>query len=117
MARELFERLVTVFNCAKADARIAPSFGWMQLTQGNHGLAARTADIDGQGRTIERVALPSSYERFALLVDWVERKAAPGPSIVLTGGARTLPLCSYPQYPRYSGGDASDARSYRCTVP
>src|SRR5262245_11390269 len=39
MARELFERLVTVFDCAKADARIALSFGWMQLTQGNYGLA------------------------------------------------------------------------------
>ena len=39
MARELFERLVTVFDCAKADGRIAPSLGWMQLTQGNHSLA------------------------------------------------------------------------------
>ena len=39
MARELFERLVTVLDCAKADGRIALSFGWMQLTQGNHSLA------------------------------------------------------------------------------
>src|SRR5688572_23373296 len=39
MARELFERLVTVFDCAKTDACIALSFGWMQLTQGNHSLA------------------------------------------------------------------------------
>src|SRR5689334_13164460 len=39
MACELFERLVTVFDCAKADARIALSLGWMQLTQGDHRLA------------------------------------------------------------------------------
>ena len=39
MARELFERLVTVFDCTEADGRIALSFGWMQLTQGNHSLA------------------------------------------------------------------------------
>src|ERR1700741_883076 len=39
MARELFERLVTVFDCAKADARVALRFGWMQLAQGNHSLA------------------------------------------------------------------------------
>src|SRR5262245_1398147 len=39
MARELFERLVTVFDCAKADGRIAPSFGCVQLAQGNHSLA------------------------------------------------------------------------------
>src|SRR5947209_2359858 len=39
MARERFERLITVFDGAKADGRFAPSPGWMQLTQGNHGLA------------------------------------------------------------------------------
>src|SRR5690349_20036019 len=39
MACELFERLVTVFDRAKADGRIALGFGWMQLTQGNYSLA------------------------------------------------------------------------------
>src|SRR5215470_4457644 len=39
MACELFKRLVTVFDGAKADGRVAPSFGWMQLTQGNYSLA------------------------------------------------------------------------------
>ncbi len=39
MARELFERLVTVFDGTEADTRIALRFGWMQLTQCNHGLA------------------------------------------------------------------------------
>src|SRR6185369_319428 len=39
MARELFERLVTIFDCTEADGRVAPRFGWMQLTQGNHSLA------------------------------------------------------------------------------
>jgi hypothetical protein len=85
------------------------------MPQANHGLVARTADIDGTGKSIERVALPTSYERFALLVDWVERRLAPGTSITLTGGARTLPLCAYPQYPKYVGGPVSAADSYRCT--
>src|SRR5262245_32395917 len=49
MARELFERLVTVFDCTKADRSIAPSFGWMQLTQGNHSLAiALLVESDGR---------------------------------------------------------------------
>src|SRR5262245_51001691 len=39
MARKLFERLVTVLDRTKADARIALSLGWMQLTQGDHSLA------------------------------------------------------------------------------
>jgi feruloyl esterase len=87
------------------------------VPQANHGLMARTADVDGNGRTIERTALPTSYERFALLVDWVEKHVAPGKTVTLTGGERTLPLCSYPQYPRYTGGPASAAGSYRCAEP
>jgi feruloyl esterase len=87
------------------------------IPQANHGLAARTADVDGSGKVIERVALPTSYERFALLVDWVERGTAPGKSIILTGAGRTAPLCSYPQYPRYTAGPPDTASSYRCADP
>src|SRR3981189_3051231 len=39
VARELFERLVTILDCTEADARVALCFGWMQLTQCDHGLA------------------------------------------------------------------------------
>ncbi len=74
------------------------------IPQANHGLMARTADVDGAGKPMERVALPTQYERFALLVDWVERRIAPGKTVTLSGGDRTLPLCSYPQYPKYAGG-------------
>ena len=84
------------------------------IPQANHGLMARTADVDGAGKPLERTALPTQFERFALLVDWVERRVAPGQSITLTGGNRTLPLCSYPMYPKYVGGDVSSAASYRC---
>ena len=84
------------------------------IPQANHGLMARTADVDGAGKPIERVVLPTQYERFALLVDWVERRIAPGKTVTLSGGDRTLPLCSYPQYPKYIGGQAILAASYRC---
>src|SRR5882724_12601707 len=48
MAREFFERLVTVFDCTEADARVTLCFGWMQLTQCNHGLAiALFVESDG----------------------------------------------------------------------
>src|SRR5882672_3327683 len=48
VAREFFERLVTVFDCTEADARVALCFGWMQLTQCNHGLAiALFVESDG----------------------------------------------------------------------
>jgi feruloyl esterase len=84
------------------------------IPQANHGLMARTAGSDGTGRTIERLPLPTTYEPFTLLVDWVERRTPPGKSITLTGGGRTMPLCSYPQYPKYIGGLVSVAASYRC---
>ena len=86
------------------------------IPQANHGLMARSADVDGAGKAIERTVLPTSYERFALLVDWVERRIAPGKSVTLTGGQRTLPLCSYPEFPKYVSGPASSAASYRCSA-
>ena len=70
------------------------------IPQANHGLAARTADVDGAGKPLERTPLPTAFERFALLVDWVERRTPPSTSVTLTGAGRTLPLCSYPQYPK-----------------
>ena len=87
------------------------------IPQANHGLMAATAEIDGGGRAIERTPLPTSFERFAYLVDWVERGLAPGAAITLTGaGGSTLPMCSYPQFPKYVGGDPSRAASYRCST-
>ena len=37
-----------------------------------------------------------------MLLDWVERGAAPPKSATVTGNAGSLPLCSYPTYPRYN---------------
>jgi Tannase and feruloyl esterase len=84
------------------------------IPQANHALTARSADVDGGGKSVERSVLPTQFERFALLVDWVERRVAPGKSTTVSGADRTLPLCSYPQYPRYIGGTVSAAASYRC---
>jgi feruloyl esterase len=84
------------------------------IPQANHGLAARSADVDGAGKPVERRSLPTSYERFALLVDWVERRTAPGKSLTLTGDGRTWPLCSYPQFPKYVGGPAPARAAFRC---
>jgi feruloyl esterase len=86
------------------------------IPQANHGLAASTADVDGQGHTIARMPLPSAYERFAVLVDWVERKIAPAMSLMVTGGDRTMPLCSYPYYPRYTNGPATAGGSFVCAA-
>jgi feruloyl esterase len=86
------------------------------IPQANHGLMAATADIDGSGQAIQRTALPSSYERFAVLVDWVERMIVPAMSLTVSGGGRTMPLCSYPYYPRAAGASPTALPSFVCAA-
>jgi hypothetical protein len=37
--------------------------------------------------------------------------------LVVTAGSRSLPLCSYPNYPRYKGGPPEAADSYESAAP
>jgi feruloyl esterase len=87
------------------------------LPQTGHGLSGRAAPIDGDGNATDRATIPSGVDRFALLQDWVENGIAPGKTVVVTGGEGSLPMCSYPEYPRYLGGDALLADSYACAMP
>ena len=86
------------------------------IPHGNHGLMARSAPIDGDGKTIPAQTIPSNYNRFDLIVDWVENGKAPGKQIVATAGDRSVPICSYPSYPKYTGGPANSADSYTCAT-
>ena len=87
------------------------------IPQTGHGLTGRSAAIDGNGQAIEPTPIPSTIDRFALLQNWVENGIAPGKTERVTGTAGSLPLCSYPEYPRYQSGNPTDAASYRCTEP
>jgi feruloyl esterase len=87
------------------------------LPQTGHGLSGRAAAIDGEGKATDGAAIPASFDRFALLQNWVENGVAPPKTVTVTGGSASLPMCSYPEYPRYTGGDASSADSYQCTMP
>ena len=42
---------------------------------------------------------------------------APGKTLLVKAGDRTLPLCSYPTYPKFVSGPAESATSYQCTAP
>jgi hypothetical protein len=84
------------------------------LPQANHGLNGRNHSSDGEGRTIPVGPIPTTFDRVRLLLDWVERGAAPRRSIVVTAGEKSLPMCSYPEYPRYVDGPPSEAASYQC---
>ena len=85
------------------------------LPQTGHGLSGSSYTVDGTGRTIVATPIPNRFDQAQLLFDWVERNVAPPPSVVVTAGDRSLPLCSYPAYPRYVRGPVERATSYRCT--
>lgn len=85
------------------------------MPQAGHGLSGSSYSVDGNGRTIEPTPIPNRFDQTTLLFDWVERQVAPPMSVELTAGDRSLPLCSYPAYPRYVDGPTGHAGSYRCT--
>jgi feruloyl esterase len=85
------------------------------LPQADHVLNARTSGVDGDGKEIAVQPIPNTYDRIGLMTGWVEQGRAPGNSVTVTAGDRTLPMCSYPEYPRYASGPAGAASSYTCT--
>ena len=84
------------------------------MPQTGHGLSGTSYNTDGTGKTITPAPIPNRYDQTALLFDWVERGTAPPMSVIVTAGERSLPLCSYPTYPRYASGPTEAAASYRC---
>ena len=87
------------------------------LPQANHGLMGTNYSVDGNGKSIPTESIPTSFNRFKLLVDWVEKDMIPPLSVTVTGGNRSLPMCSYPAYPKYKGGQVDKAESYECVNP
>jgi len=67
------------------------------------------------------IGAPSAVDMVEVLSDWVERGKAPGD---LVQAAHELkppfpvvamrPMCRYPAFPRYRGGDAGRAESFEC---
>ncbi len=88
------------------------------IPQGGHGLSGRSAPIDGNGKVVtDALQVANSADRFAMLQNWVEKGVAPGRTETVTAGTRSMPMCSYPEYPRYKDGDINQASSYACTAP
>jgi len=84
------------------------------MPQTGHGLSGTNYSVDGEGRTNASLPVPNRYDQLGPLFEWVENGKAPGMSLIVTAGDKSLPLCSYPTYPRYKGGPAGAAGSYEC---
>ena len=86
------------------------------IPQAGHGLSGVNYSVDGDCKTIPSTPIPNTFNRLSVLVDWVEKKIAPGKSLTVTAGDKSLPLCSYPAYPKYVRGPAGSASSYVCAT-
>jgi feruloyl esterase len=84
------------------------------LPQTTHGLSGSIYTTDGDGKTIAASPIPNTYDRIGVLTDWVENNKAPDKQITVTAGERSLPMCSYPAYPKYKSGPVEVASSYVC---
>lgn len=87
------------------------------IPQTGHGLTGSSYTRDDDGQTIPAAQIPSRFDRVAMLLDWVEKGTVPPKSATVNGNAGSLPLCSYPTYPKYMSGARTDAASYTCAVP
>jgi feruloyl esterase len=70
-------------------------------------------------------ATVDQFDELAPLAAWVERGVAPGALVARAlpgspldrdGAGVSRPLCAYPSYARYRGGDPKDAASFACSV-
>jgi len=84
------------------------------LPQTSHGLTGTSYTTNGDGQHMDSAPVPNTYDRLPLLMAWVEDKTAPPKQITVSAGSRTLPMCSYPTYPKYVSGPPGEASSYTC---
>jgi pimeloyl-ACP methyl ester carboxylesterase len=87
------------------------------LPQTGHGLSGNSHTTDGAGRAVTRFAIPNQYDKRGALIAWVEQNQPPGKTLLVKAGDRSLPLCSYPAYPKYLRGAPESADSYQCATP
>lgn len=87
------------------------------IPQAGHGLSGRSAAINGDGQATPSFSIPNQFDRTRLITAWVERNEPPAKTITVVAGNRSLPLCSYPNYPKYVGGPPESASSYESAAP
>lgn len=97
------------------------------VPQGGHGLAGRSYRMNGEGQPVasKNIPAPNGDDNIDLLTSWVEKKQAPAKTLVIdekgkigtNTNVKGYLLCSYPNYPKYNGGDVNMASSYSSAAP
>ena len=76
----------------------------------------RYYEIPGYGHAASTL-FNAGWDSLAALENWVERGIAPTHEVVIDSvgvPGRSRPLCDYPQWPHYDGGDPNLATSFSC---
>ena len=80
---------------------------------------ARLYLVPGMAHCAGGEETPDSFDLLTPLVDWVEDDEAPG-AVTATGRSmpgQSRPLCPFPTYAHFEGGDSADAGSFECRAP
>ncbi|MDQ0383160.1 tannase/feruloyl esterase family alpha/beta hydrolase [Amycolatopsis thermophila] len=77
---------------------------------------ARFYVVPGANHANVAAAFPAAWDSLTALENWTERGVAPrNPAVTDAATGRTRPLCEYPTWPRYRGGDPALAASFTCS--
>jgi feruloyl esterase len=87
------------------------------IPQAGHGLIGNTFGADGSGKTLPSAQIPNQFDKLSLIMAWAEQNQAPAKTLLVRAGGRSLPLCSYPNYPKYVSGPPESADSYMSAAP
>jgi len=92
------------------------------VPQGGHGLSGRSYKMNGDGESVSvrNIPAPNSGDKLDLMISWVEEGIAPAKTLVIDIDGRIgvkkegqgYLLCSYPYYPKYTGGEQEQVSSY-----
>jgi feruloyl esterase len=77
---------------------------------------ARFYEVPGSGHALGAAFTPG-WDSLTALENWVEKGIAPANQIMTdtaVNAGRTRPLCEYPTWPKYIGGDPNSASSFIC---
>jgi Tannase and feruloyl esterase len=115
MGKEATEGFMRLYVSPGTDHGCAGTLDPTTLDGGRTSYGAETSDGTVNG-------VPRNVDWLGVIEGWVLEGAAPGNAVVATANApgppfqklASKPICGYPQYPRYVGGDAALADSYRC---
>ncbi len=128
--RDLGRKMIVYHGQADPVFSIDDTIAWWEKLDANMGGKAadsvRLFAVPGMTHCEGGVAL-DRFDALTALMDWVEKGKAPdrivatvdpaNKEVPASWSSRTRPLCPWPAYARYAGGDLESADSFACARP